>query len=105
MEDEITTDLEKFGYRELEEAVRLLTAFREQRQRTYFMGNGIKLYFNKLSGNVFLADEDSNVAMMNGDKLEQWFICPECGYEGFKEDMKHKGNKACKEYLKSIGVR
>ena len=103
MENEITTDLSEFGWRELDEAVRLLTAYKEK--GADFLGNGIKLYFNKLSGNVFLADEDLNIAMMNGDNVEQWFICPNCGHEGFKEDMKHEGNKACKEYLRSIGVR
>ncbi|MEM3265403.1 MAG: hypothetical protein QXU98_05100 [Candidatus Parvarchaeota archaeon] len=102
MEEDVTTDLSEFGYRELDEAVKLLTAYKEQ--GADFLGTGVHLCFNRQSGNVFLSDEDFNTAMMNGDRLEQWYACPECGYDGFKEDIKHEGNERCKEFLKSIGV-
>ena len=32
-------------------------------------------------------DSDYNVGMMNEDKLEQWFMCPNCGAEGFAEEV------------------
>jgi hypothetical protein len=44
------------------------------------------------------------VAMMNGDKLESFYSCPQCGHEGFKDEMEHEGNKDCQEYLESIGI-
>ena len=100
-EENPTNDLSRFGYRELKMAGELLTALSEQ--GADYLTDHVNIFMNTNSGNVFLSDEDFNVAMMNEDKLEQWFSCPECGYEGFKEDMKHEGNKECKEYLKLIG--
>ena len=38
-------------------------------------------------GNVFLTDEDFNVAMMNGDTLDAWLFTPYEGHEGFLEDL------------------
>jgi hypothetical protein len=67
------------------------------------LGDGVQVWFNSNSGYVFLSDEDFNVAMLDNGKLEQWFSCPNCGYEGFKEDMKHgDGDKDCEDYLKEI---
>jgi hypothetical protein len=40
--------------------------------------------------------------MINGDNLEDWFFCPECGNEGFKEDFKDF-DECCKEYIKEMG--
>ena len=57
-----------------------------------------------MSGNVFLVDEDYRVWMMNGETIEEWYYCPECGHEGFKEDMEHSGNNGCYDYQKSIGL-
>jgi len=97
-----TRDLTKFGYRELDEAITLLKALRDN-DKTRFLNDGVAIEFNQNSGNVFLVDEDCNVAMMNGDNLEDWFSCPICGHEGFLEDMEHnEDNKECQEYLKGI---
>lgn len=52
---------------------------------------------NSYSGYVFLTDEDFSVAMMNGNTLEQFHSCPECGAEGFAEDM--PDNPCCKRFL------
>lgn len=101
-----TTDLTRFGWRELEEAGRLLTAFTGPADNN-FLGSGVQLWFNTHSGNVFLCDEDYNVGMMNGDKLEQFFSCPVCGHEGFLEEMDHlqdTDDKECIEYMKDIGA-
>lgn len=97
----ITDDLAEFGFVELEIASKILTAYCEQHPP--FLGDGVKLWFNKNSGCVFLCDEDYNTAMMNEDKLEQWHNCPECGHEGFLEDMGHEHNSHCKDFLKDIG--
>ena len=102
-EENPTDDLSRFGYRELKRASELLSVYCDEGKPEFLVDN-VRVFMNTNSGNVFLSDDDFNIAMMNGNKLEQWFSCPECGHEGFKEDMKHEGNKECKEYLKSIGV-
>lgn len=83
-----TQDLSKFGYRELDE-----------------VGTLLKAYADNPSVHDGSNDEDYNVAMMNGDTLEQWFNCPVCGHEGFLEDMYHnKDDEECQEYLEDIGA-
>ena len=68
----VTQNLNRFGYRELDLAVKLLEALKDQ--PIDFLGRGVRLCFNTFSGNVFLCDEDYNVAMMDGGRLEQWFV-------------------------------
>jgi hypothetical protein len=98
---ENTRDLSKFGYRELEMAGRLLSNLKD-----IDAGDGLTVEFNPNSGNVFLVDEDFRVWMMNGDKIEEFFSCSECGNEGFKEDFAKGGTYAgcncdgCKEIAK-----
>ena len=102
-EDIVTVDLSRFGGRELRMATELLVAYRDQGAE--FLDDGITLNFNSHSGCVFLSDEYDNVGMMNGDKLEQWFSCPECGHEGFAEDMMHEeDNPECQWYLDEAGI-
>jgi hypothetical protein len=101
-EENPTSDLSRFGHRELKIASKLISTYSEDVPD--FLGTEVRVYMNTNSGFVFLSDADLSVGMMNGEKLEQWFNCPVCGHEGFKEDMKHEGNKECREYLKSIGV-
>jgi len=104
MSEVVTADLSHFGGRELREAIELLNAYMEQ--NTDYLGSGLTVNFNTNSGYVFLSDEDYNTAMMNGDKLEQWFSCPYCGHEGFLEDMKHDAeNQECTDYMEEIGVK
>ena len=80
-----TTDLRAFGFRELRIAAELLAAYCESPPD--FLSGGVHLMMNTHSGYVFLTDEDFNIAMMNGDKLEQFHCCPECGAEGFAEEL------------------
>jgi len=98
-----TQDFGKFGYIELAEAGKLLTEYANN--PNVLEGDGIKVEFNPNSGNVFLVDEDFNVAMMNGDTLERWYNCPYCGHEGFLEDMDHEPkDHECIDYMEEIGV-
>jgi hypothetical protein len=97
-----TRDLVSFGYRELSLAGELLSALKKDKDKTRFLSNGVAIEFNPNSGNVFLVDEDCNVAMMNGENLEDFFSCPICGHEGFLEDMKHGTDKECKQYYRDI---
>ncbi len=100
----VTTDLGKFGYRELMELELLLKAYREQGLPPDFDNDEVVPHFNTNSGNVFLSNNDYQVAMLNGDKLESFYNCPECGHEGFKDEMEHNGNEACKEYQRELGA-
>ena len=93
-----TTDLREFGCRELKKAAELLSAYCENPPE--FLSDGVHLMMNACSGFVFLTDEDFRVAMMNGRKLEQWHNCPECGAEGFAEDMPEQ--ECCQSYLREV---
>ncbi len=98
-----TQDLSSFGCRELDMAGDLLKALKTEKDKTAYLSDGVKVEFNPNSGNVFLVDEGYNVAMMNDDMLEDWFTCPYCGHEGFKENMEHEPEDSdCTEYLESI---
>lgn len=106
-EEITTTDLSRFGYRELKIAGVLLTAYTDRTHQSpvNFENDGVQVMMNTSSGNVFLVNSEYQVAMMNGDKLESFYSCPECGHEGFAEEMKHgEDNKDCQRYLKEIGV-
>ena len=88
MNDTVTTDLTKFGYRELKMARDLLTGLLEKND-TRFLSDGVQIAFNTHSGNVFLTDEEYNVAMLTDDGvLEDWFTTPYEGHEGFLADLK-----------------
>ena len=106
MEHGYTEDLSEFGFRELEMAAELLSAYTHEKNTTEYLSDGVHIGFNTHSGYVFLTDDCYNVAMMNGEYLEDWFTCPYCGHEGFKEDMEHEPeNEECTEYLISIGAK
>jgi hypothetical protein len=81
----VTSDLSRFGFRELKMAADLLAAYCETPPD--FLGDGLTLMLNTHSGYVFLTDEDFNVGMMNGDRLEHFQTCFECGEEGFTEEL------------------
>ena len=98
MQKIVTDDFSDFGFREKEEARELMAAYGTNKDETVYLGSGVKVMFNMYSGNVFLTDEDFNVAMMNGDKLEDFLCCGECGHEDFASEMAESGDPCCKEY-------
>ena len=79
----------------------LITAWNHQGLPEDFYNDEVRPMMNMSSGYVFLTNSEYQVAMMNGDKLESWYSCPECGHEGFLEDMQHDGDRDCQEYLES----
>ena len=83
--------------RELREAIELLKVYADSDINL----EGLKICFNPNSGYVFLSDEDYNVYMEHNGKLEQWFNCPNCGNEGFKEDFDTMENK-CNECMEQF---
>jgi hypothetical protein len=81
-----TTNLADFCYQERKELIALLTAWNDQGLPDDFSDEGVHAMFNRNSGNVFLTNENFEVAMLNGNKLEIWHNCFNCGHEGFQED-------------------
>jgi hypothetical protein len=52
-----------------------------------FNEEGVKIAFNSNSGNVFLTNEDFQVAMVEGLCLESFYNSPYEGREGFFTDL------------------
>ena len=102
MDSITTTDLSQFGWREKHLAEALLRAAREQGLPDDFDDDETTIMMNTQSGNVFFTNAEYQVAMMNGDNLESFYSCPECGEEGFVEDLEEYGNDCCKAYLKEL---
>jgi hypothetical protein len=98
----VTSDLSEFGYREIKMAAELLKAWVEDGLPSNFYNDGVTLNFNKDSGCVFLSNSDYQVLMLNRGILEEWFTCPECGHEGFLEDMEHNDSHECELYFNQI---
>lgn len=94
----VTKDLKKFGNRELDIAADLLKALANN-GRPDFLGDEVEVWFNTHSAYVFLSDEDYNVAVLEDDKLVQFYTCANCGYEGTQVDAKDEG----KDFIKYNG--
>lgn len=98
----VTADLSAFGSRERRMAATLLTALADQGFPDNFEDDGVTVNMNMNSGFVFLSNSDYAVAMMNGPDLETFYSCPECGHEGFLDEMDHEGGADCRRYLADI---
>ena len=83
-----TQDLSELGYREIGQLADLLRAYASE--GTSLLGNEVKWEYNPNSDNLFLFDEDNNVAMLNGHHIELFHTCGYCGHEGFQEDFDHE---------------
>ena len=91
-----TTDLADFGPRERGMLVDLLDAWEKQGLPDDFHEEEVRAMMNRNSGNVFLTNSEYQTAMMNGDKLEIWHNCFNCGHEGFHEDCQ-LNDEGCNE--------
>jgi hypothetical protein len=85
-----TTDLTKFGHREREMLIELLQAWNVNGLPEDFEDNQVHPMFNMDSGNVFLTNEDFQVAMINNGKLESFYNSPYNGLEGFFDELKEQ---------------
>lgn len=83
-----TTNLSDFGKREIDMAADLLKAYAQDGVRDTFYENGVTLMLNTHSGNVFLTNDECDVLMMNGERLERFYTTPYEGYEGFADDLR-----------------
>lgn len=106
-EDIVTSDLSQFGARERSLAADLLTASKTGFPNDFY-DDGVTIMMNRNFGNVFLTNSDFQVCMMNGDKLESFYSCPECGHEGFFEEIEnldeHQSGNAgeCRRWIKDV---
>lgn len=91
-----TTDFAQFGARERRLLVELLTAWDRRGLPNGFDDDEVRPMMNRESGFVFLTNGEYQTAMMNGDKLEIWHNCPNCGHEGFAEDCQ-LNDEGCNE--------
>jgi hypothetical protein len=94
-----TTNLADFGICELEQLEVLIKAYRCQQLPQDFSDDEVVPMMNKNSGNVFLTNSNYEVAMMNGDQLETWYYCFNCGHEGFADEcqLNDEGCNECQD--------
>ena len=85
-----TTNLAKFGTRELAEVRDLLDAMINQGLPDDFYNSEVVPMFDQSSGYVFLTNSYFQVAMLNGDKLESFYSSPYECFEGFYDDLKEQ---------------
>lgn len=83
MENYYTENIADFGNRERYLASELLSKDLPEN----FYNEGVRVAFNACSGHVFLVNDDYQVAMMNGDRLQLWHTTGYSGLEGFIEDL------------------
>lgn len=97
-----TTDLSKFGWREKRLAAELLNAACKGLPSDFY-DDEVTIMMNTQSGNVFLTNSEYQVAMISGEELKSFYTCPQCGHEGFLDEMEHNpDDSACQEFLTDI---
>ena len=70
-----------------------------------FNDSKVRPAFNRSSGNVFLVNEDFQVAMLRDGELESWYCYSYRGDEGFFEDLVREYpnlHPDDQEYLRSV---
>ncbi len=82
-----TTNLSEFGYRERAIAIKLMIEWNNGNLPYDFEEKNIQMMMNTTSGNVFLTNEYNQVAMMNKDKIESFYMSPNSGIEGFYDEL------------------
>lgn len=99
----VKTDLSRFGSKEKAMLMELLAACETQGIPKDFDDSTMVAAMNISSGNVFLTNEDGQVVMMNGDKLESFYSCPNCGHKGFFDEFCHNiDDEQCQEYYEQL---
>ena len=105
MQDITTTDLSKFGCRELDMAGDLLKAISNGLPDD-FDDEEITVMFNRNSGMVFLTNAEYQVAVLGDDgELVSFYSTPYEGLEGTFDDLKDQYNdmhEEDKEYMRDI---
>lgn len=84
--DVVTENIADFGWQELDLAVSLLEAAKKGWPSDFYT-EGVKLCFNRNSGEVFFTNSDYQVCMDADGELYSWYFTPYDGYEGFLADL------------------
>lgn len=94
---DVTENWCDFGYREKYLAIALLTAWREGKIASHIesLGDNVRAAFNPNSGYVFLTNDEYDAFLFNGDVLDIFLHCFNCGHEDFPQDM--YDNPSCDE--------
>ena len=109
MEESVTTDLSRFGWREIGMAGELLTRWADYPNEVD-LGEKVQLMMNFNSGNVFLTDEDTYRVFMICDNadcdeyqkhIEEWVTCINCGAEDWLPLLQLFENGECAKCLGS----
>ncbi len=82
-----TENISDFGYREIKILRDIFVAWLDNGLPDGFYDASVRPAFNTASGNVFLVNEDFQVAMLNVDKLDLFHSLPYSGHEGFLSDL------------------
>ena len=82
-----TTNLSEFGNRERALVIELMTEWNNGNLPSDFAEENIQIMLNTTSGNVFLTNDEYQVAMMNDDKIESFYVSPYAGTEGFYDEL------------------
>ena len=91
-----TTDLSKFGARELREAAELLTAYCEGARPHDFDDDGVTVMFNTHSGKVFLTNDQYQVAVSDGQgNLASFYVSPSQECEGTLLELREDFDREC----------
>jgi len=105
--DPLTSDLGRFGLREIQIVTDIFYAWTRSGLPDGFWHENVRPVFNTESGYVFLTNDDFQVAMMNGHKLEQYYSTPYEGHEGFADelaDLYDEMHPEDQEYLRDLGI-
>jgi len=68
-----TTNLSEFGNRERAIVIELMTAWNNGGLPSDFEEKGVQIMMNTASGNVFLTNDEYQVAMIYDEKLESYY--------------------------------
>lgn len=82
-----TTNLADFGFREIKMARDLLDAYINNGLPEDFEQSGVTVMMNQNSGNVFLTNDEFQVAMESDGKLYSFYSSPYEGKEGSFDDL------------------
>lgn len=105
MREVTTSDLSKFGRRELELFRALLNLWLDKGLPSEFHSDGVVPMLNTSSGYVFLTNSDYQVCMeAPSGELELWHYLPYSGEEGFLVDFEGREdlNEEDLEYLEGF---
>ena len=83
----LTLNLSDFNLSDLPELIKLLVAISKHGLPSNMSFKGAEILLDRESGDLFLTNEDGQIAKLYGESLKGWTYCPICGNEGFEDDL------------------